>query len=201
MSWILGVIGDTVPDNIVAKIKTLAPSPLGTIDIPQKMFAVAGGNEDTVHAIHRNDSHILINGIGLRTSNRSSKILSTEEWDELLSNDMAAVELLNGHFSIVRYKNNTVDFLSDRVGLRTLYFSETRFGWIFSSRLTMLKELNDRSSISWKKFGSRWLCGQPFSYDAPLTNTFKLPPNGWATIVQSKFSVQSKPWLMPAEST
>lgn len=198
MSWIIGIVGESLPEDSVAKIKHFATSPLGIIDIPKKVYAVAGGNLDTIHLLRHQNSYTLIAGLGISAKHSSSHVLTTKEWNEIISTNFLDIKNLNGHFTILRYENGSVEFFSDRVGLRTLYFAETNRGLVFSSRLSWITKFTEQSSISWQHFGSRWLCGQPFSYAVPLKDIKKLPPNGTAIFKQSKLSIRFESWIKPS---
>jgi hypothetical protein len=196
MSWIVGIIGESIPPETIAQIKKLSAYPLKSIDVPSEFFAMMGGNNQTLHCIHHNDdSYTLITGLGIAGIGHSSSILTSNEWEKLTASERPNIGHLNGHFTIVQYHNHSIECFSDRVGLRTLYFARSNHGWVFSSRLSWIRELTDHSAIDWGRFGSKWLCGQPFSYDAPLENVQRLPPNGSAVIRQSQLSIRSSPWI------
>lgn len=199
MSWIVGIIGESIPTETVAQIKKLSAFTLKSIDIPSKFFAMMGGNDHTLHCVHHaDDSYTLITGLGIAESDHSSSILTSQEWEKLVTPDMPNIGHLNGHFTIVRYRKHSVECYSDRVGLRTLYFALSNHGWVFSSRLSWIRELTDHSEIDWSRFGSKWLCGQSFSYDAPLGDVQRLPPNGHAVIRHSQLTIRSSLWIEPS---
>lgn len=199
MSWIVGMLGESLPRHERNALMASAENRLHTLCIHNRLVAAAGGYRDTL-VVHSNDAvSYIVAGIGIQLSESSSSILTENEWTERLSKDAPEFNDLNGHFIILRWRNNGVDLYSDRAGLRTMYVARTQFGWIFSTQLHRIALQRPESSIDWSAFGSRWLCLQQCSHDSPVRGIYKIPPNGSARISNGTISVRSAPWLSCGE--
>ncbi len=201
MSWIIGVIGNNITDEIKKTILQQRQTLLKTVKIPGKVHIVAGGNAETVHAIYNDNTSAIVAGIGLRRSDHSTHILASEEWASLIGQEQPKFTDLNGHFVVIRYKNNILECFSDRIGLRTLYLARTQYGWIFSTKLSWVCRHISQASIDWKIFGSKWLCLQQFTHESPIRHVNKLPPNGYARINHDTITLESAQWLSVAPNT
>jgi len=196
MSWFIGLVGKNIPDANESTVLSFRKPALYSCHVKNKLSVIAGGNNDTLHCTQSGDSVSLIAGIGIHRSDSSSQILSTEQWSQLLlQDDVEEIRKLNGHFAIISYKNDTLKCFSDRVGLRTLYFGKTEHGWMFSTCLAWLAKFIPHTKINWKVFGSHWLYINQFSFESPVENTKRLPPNGTATIRNDELNIQSAPWI------
>ncbi len=196
MSWIVGMIGDAIPEIEQKAILSRYKHSGTTVRIQGTFLAIAGGNPDT-SVSHADDSlAILVAGIGiLRSSPSSSSILTAQDWVKRLTPEIPVIGDLDGHFIILRYRNGILECFSDRVGLRTLYAAKTHFGWVFGTRLDAVCSLLPSTSIDWKTFGSRWLCVQQCSHESPVNGIRKIPPNGTFRMSVNEIAVSSTPWL------
>lgn len=201
MSWIVGIFGDSLPLQEQHALLASAQNRLHTLHIPETLLAAAGGHRDTL-VVH-SDSAVsyIVAGIGLRLSASSTSILTENEWTERLSIETPTLNDLNGHFIILRWRNNAVEFYTDRAGLRTMYVAQTHFGWIFGTQLHRVASHQHASAIDWSRFGSRWLCLQQCSHESPVRSVHKIPPNGSGRIVNNSITVRSVPWLSYRENT
>lgn len=195
MSWIVGIIGDSIPGSEQEAILSRFHHCNNTIQIPGKFLAVSGGNTKTLFSYTDNAISYVVAGVGLHRSASFTSILTAQDWMQRLKQEPPTLDDIEGHFVVIRYKENTLECFSDRVGLRTMYFAQTSYGWTFSTQLHQVCSLLPSSSIDWKTFGSRWLGLQQFSHNSPITGIYKVPPNGYARIYDNRFSLSGKPWI------
>ena len=195
MSWIVGMIGDAIPEFEQKAILSRYKHSGNTVRIQETFLAVAGGNTETSFS-HTDDSlSILVAGIGILRSSTFSSILTAQDWVKRLTPEIPVIGDLNGHFIILRYRNGILECFSDKVGLRTLYAAKTHFGWVFGTQLDAVCSLLPSTSIDWNTFGSRWLCVQQCSHESPVNGIRKLPPNGTFRITAKEIAVSTTPWL------
>lgn len=195
MSWILGIAGNDLTEATIRSVRSLCPEPLHSVQKIGKLFVAAGGNNETLHCIDNNEFSCIIAGCGILIEDDTSRILTTNDWESIVTKEQPDLQSLNGHFVIIRFRNNILECYSDRVGLRTLYFGKSGDSWVFSSKLAWVCKFVPDTKIDWKIFGGRWLSLQQFSFNSPLTNTFRLPPNGYSIIDKNGFDLSSHPWI------
>ncbi|MHB1050513.1 MAG: asparagine synthase (glutamine-hydrolyzing) [Bacteroidota bacterium] len=195
MSWIVGMIGNAIPEIEQKAMLSRYEYSGKTIGEPGTFLAIAGGNPDTLFSYSDDSFSLLVAGIGILRAASSASILTVHDWVKRLTPDIPDIADLDGHFIIIRYRNGILDCFSDKVGLRTLYAARTHFGWTFGTQLEAVCALLPSASIDWNTFGSRWLCLQQCSHESPVRGIRKLPPNGAFRITAEAIDVSALPWL------
>lgn len=195
MSWIVGIVGDSIPIDLLNNVKSLYPPPLYTINTPGKFFLAAGGNTETLHCHTDHSGATIVAGCGISMFNDTSHILASQDWNTLFSGETVSLQDLNGNFVAIRYRNSVFECFSDRVGLRTLYFGNTGSGWVFSSKLSWVCRLLPETTIDWNVFGARWISFNQLSFSSPVRHVHRLPPNGHAVIRNAHLTLNSTPWI------
>lgn len=195
MSWILGITGEHIPEKLIQNIRSITPPSLFSIQKQDNFYVTGGGNSETLHSIDDKNSSSIIVGSGLSIKDGFSTILTTADWKAIIEREHPDLRSLNGHFVIIRFKNNVLECFSDRVGLRTLYFAKLNETVLFSTKLSWISKLIPEAKIDWKIFGGRWISLQQFSFDSAITNTFRIPPNGYSRVEERRLTISSKPWI------
>ncbi|MBI1938690.1 MAG: hypothetical protein HYS25_11280 [Ignavibacteriales bacterium] len=168
MSWIYGIIHtDRSQISLPEEIKNRA---LKTIH-SNEISICAGGNERNIfydNTVNDSLNGWLVVGIGLLKSNNSYKILDNSAWKNLLDCTNIAAQL-EGHYIILKWNENNFEIITDRLGLRDIYFSQVSGSIIFSTRIDWLaKSVN--AEINFGEFGSRWLLFNQISTNCILNN-------------------------------
>jgi hypothetical protein len=195
MSWIFGIIGNSIPEELLQMMRSSCDTPLYSIQRNNDLFIVAGGSGETLHCIDNENNCAIVAGCGIISNGTSSRILETHDWQSLTDQTTPSFAALNGNFTVIRYRDKILECYSDKVGLRTLYFGKLNNYWIFSSRLSLVCRFIPESKINWNVFGSRWISFHPLSHNSQIVGVDRLPPNGYIKIEKEIFSKISAPWL------
>ncbi|MFA6541472.1 MAG: hypothetical protein WCT99_07705 [Bacteroidota bacterium] len=198
MSWIIGIYGRNITPGIIDQIENLHSSPLFRIKEDHHCFILSGGNPETLHYHRTQDGFIVAAGLGIDIQHGRAEIVSTDTWRSMITQESNEwQQKLNGQFVALSFTKFSMNFFSDRVGLRTMYFARTDHGIMFSTRLTWLTQFLSSSSIDWKIFGSKWTSVNQFSYRALLQKIDRLPPNGHIVIKNDSLTIDQTPWITP----
>ncbi len=205
MSWIFGFFSK----NNIANLNIDFPS----IHLPtlyqtknEKLYIATGGLKET--CLHGSFSDIIelkmengwiVAGVGIELHSDSCRLLSSLDWQSVLSSPIPDFNNLDGHFIIVRWQENKIEFFNDQLGLRTIYFYKCDEGIAFSTRLDWIAKLIKSPSIDFEAFGPRWLTFNQLSHQSFLFETTRLPPGGSAVCTSDSLSIQKSNWL-PNES-
>ncbi|MCP5064569.1 MAG: hypothetical protein GY936_19200 [Ignavibacteriae bacterium] len=159
MSWIIGAIPRNKnsfdnsfflsSENIKLKYKS------------NKFEIYAGGFSKNLHFVKNSNlpsNGGIVSGIGFQNNNVNTKILSNDDWTQILSskNSNNKINNLDGHFVIVEWDENLIKIQSDVLGLRDIYIAEDERGIYFSTNVVWLSKIVNLD-INFYEFGSRWL--------------------------------------------
>ncbi len=189
MSWIFGFSG-SLSEQKKLSLSSLYPVPDIKIDEP-RFFIAAGGPEFTINFSEEN--HWLMLGVGISGNTDNRKLLQKDDWDRIVRE--GKFKDPEGHYVIVKWDNEKVNFYSDPIGLRTIYFYKNKSGVYFSSNLEWLTTLMDQVEIDFSEFGSRWMAFNQLSDDSFIHNIEKLPPGSSAVITHTSFKIETENWL------
>jgi hypothetical protein len=131
-------------------------------------------------------------GVGLKESGDEYKNLDLNDWDNYLSSEKIDLRGVNGHFVVVKYANDELNFYTDELGLREIYLVKLPEGFGFTSRVDWLKYFID-PELDLQEFGSRWLLQNQISRSSIIKNVKRLVCAN-ATIKNNNLRVEENPW-------
>jgi len=169
MSWIFGFYSKR--SNIDKSIKYCHPNPIAVISEPNYYLSIGGNKNTSYIETERPDSKFLICGFAI--SEDAAKIVSKNDWNQILNGSPNELNSLNGHFCGIFIKNNSLNLFTDKLGLREFHIYETNIGWYFSTRLDWLLKLN-RFEMNFGEFGSRWLLINQLSNQSIVKSIYRL---------------------------
>jgi hypothetical protein len=184
MSWIFGVWSRYPTEVDTSVFSRCHDRPLHTY-YSRGIYLAAGGIDETCH-LHfpstPDDPGWVVVGTGLEWKDRRVTILTKENWGSRLSPSVNAatsrLEMLDGHFVIIRWTPNEISIRCDQLGQRTLYYVETEKEILFSTRLDWLAQVTGKTEIDLDAFGSRWLTYNQLSYDSCIKGIGRVGPGG-----------------------
>lgn len=189
MSWIFGFSGN-LNEQKKLSLSSLYPSPLITIDEP-RLFIAAGGSEFTCNFSVENKWIVL--GVGINTNSKDFRLLSNIDWEtRVTGNSIIEPE---GHFVVIKWSNEKINFFSDPIGLRTIYFFRDKTGVYFSSNLDWITSVMSKTEIDFKEFGSRWITYNQLSNTSFIYGVQKLPPASNAEIRSGVIKINTENWF------
>lgn len=170
MSWFLGGMG-RFDGEFLSTIKQLTPSPLLNYE-SEKFFLFAGGIPGTCkYKLDKPDhqKNWLQVGIGI-SQNSLRKILSIDDWDQIVANEEEEKFELDGHYVLLSWNQNRIVFVTDKTGLRDFYYcSDSQGNIFFSTRIDWLAKLTP-AEINFEEFSSRWQLFNQISTNSVLKN-------------------------------
>ena len=202
MGWLIGYTWKTENGEVRDQISAMVKGRLHTVSIPD-LEIVAGGIEETcLRGESLNDSHPeakskwIVCGLGVRADQERSRFLSVADWSRILAAEKPNLSEIDGHFVICRWCNGELEFFTDQLGIRTVYFTQRPDGIVFSTRIDWITQLADRPSIDFRQFGSRWLTYNPLSQECDITGITRLGQLGHAKVTPHGIFAGHRPWLM-----
>lgn len=195
MSWIFGFYSKNICDS--NSVSRLHPPSLTTINT-NNFYAAIGGNQSTFH-FHHSDQKINYFLCGVPISEEFERVLEKPELDKLFLTSPEKIENLNGHYCGIHYKNNSLNFFTDKLGLREFHIYENDLGWYFSTRLDWLLKLN-HFEIDYSEFGSRWLLINQLSNKSIVKNIIRLNCGTKACISNNRLELIENNWT-PARNS
>lgn len=152
MSWIIGITGNNI-SSLKEKAISFSQDHLFEYQ-SDKLFIRGGGNDKTFFGGKNNEGGFTACGVGINYFESSAKFLSSYDFDNLNEEDYLK---LNGHFVQVKWDKNKIVFITDKYGLRDIFYYKTNEGnYLFSTRSDWLAKIVN-VKIDYKVFGSRWL--------------------------------------------
>lgn len=178
MSWFIGGIGKGAEKEpaIITRIKNNSLAEFRTDDF----FLFAGGNNKTCFYKFDESSSVkwLVVGLGIGLS--PGKFLDKDDWKKLI--EKGEVQDLDGHYILLRWDENKINFFTDPVGLRDFYYCKDEQGNIFfSTRADWLAQIIS-TEINFREFGSRWLLHNQISHNSVLRNINRIVGGSRLTI-------------------
>jgi hypothetical protein len=197
MSWLF-VISQSVP-NKHTKDQYVHDPPLHAVSLPGVYVAVGGIPETCFFENDaENSTGWAVVGTGLLIGDEDAHIMDKRDWHSLLTGHAFDPATLDGHFVILRWNQSCLEFYTDQLGLRTLYFSNCQNGICISTRLDWVAQSCGKREIDFAALGSRWLMLNQIGYDSGIQGIERLGPNGYARFESgSRIQCTSKPWLPP----
>ncbi len=189
MSWIFGFSGN-LDEQKKLSLSSIYPQPLITIDEP-RLFIVAGGNKFTCN--FSVEKKWIVLGVGINTNSKGFRLLSNIDWEtRVTGNNIIEPE---GHFAVIKWGNEKINFFSDPIGLRTIYFFRDKTGVYFSSNLDWITSVMSKIEIDFKEFGSRWITYNQLSNTSFIYGVQKLPPASSAEIRSGVIKINTENWF------
>jgi len=159
------------------------------------LFIVFGGIPETCIINDNKKSGWAVLGLGILLKDNSSKIMDKKEWGKVLNEEEKLNKKINGHYILVKWKNNNVSFISDPLGVRNLYYSDEKEEKIFSTRLDWITKFKKNCSIDFEIFGSSWLTYNNLSYNPIVKGIKSTGPGGKISVTEGKLKASRQEWL------
>ncbi len=194
MSWICGLIGD-FDDNLVNDICQNFHAPIYQMK-NEKIFIIAGGRRETCLNYESNDlSQNIILGIGIKPVCDSYKIADVHDWKN--ASDKEIIDTWNGHFIKICIANEKINFITDQIGLRDLFFykvSDKTF--IFSTNQGKLAKICNLA-LDYEKISTKWLLFDQISNESIFQNIIRINQGSELIFNRSNFfySIKQNNWL------
>jgi hypothetical protein len=189
MSWIFGFSGN-INEQKKLSLSSIYPVPLIKIDEP-RLFIAAGGTEFTCS--YSAELKWIIIGIGIEMENGKSRLMLKNNWEKRIAEN--SFRDPQGHYLLIKWGDEKINFYSDPVGLRTIYFHKDKTGVYFSSNLEWIISVMNKVEIDFKEFGSRWMTFNQLSHNSFIYDVEKLPPASSAEIKAGIVKVQTENWF------
>ncbi len=170
MSWFLGGIGN-FSKNYLQQIENFIPAPLLNFS-SEKLFLYAGGIRSTCKFKIFPESfqtNWLQVGMGISVD-QQRKFLSETDWSQISASRRFDEIKIDGHWILINWDNEKIEFATDRIGLRDFYYCvNNKRGIFFSTRIDWISKFTE-TQIDFKQFGSRWKLFNQISPESVLKN-------------------------------
>jgi len=139
----------------------------------------------------------IVCGIGIADS---SRFVAKNEWKEIICQNDIRLDKLDGHWIILRWNNDAVEFYNDPLELRKLYWKKEADKVIFSTQLVDIADMVENAEFSFENYAGYFRYINSFGNGAILKNINRLGPKGRLTIGAGKVIHRDSPWSMPQNS-
>ena len=195
MSWIFGFAGNLSEQKKLG-LSSLYPQPSVKIDEP-RLFIAAGGTEYTFSYFPERNWIVL--GLGIETGAGHSRIMLPDNWEKKIAGN--SFRDPQGHYLIIKWNNDKINFFSDYIGLRTVYFFKHKTGIYFSTNLEWITSVMEKVEIDFTQFGSRWMTFNQLSNSSFIYDVEKLPPASSAEIKSGVLNIETDNWFPDLNSS
>jgi len=158
------------------------------------LFMIFGGIPETCIVKDKKESGWAVLGLGILLNDNSSKIMDKDDWTKALK-DKQLNKKINGHYIVVKWKNNNISFISDPLGVRNLYYYDGKTEKVFSTRLDWIAKFKKNCPIDFEAFGSSWLTYNNLSYNPILKGIKSTAPGGRISVTDEKLKATREEWL------
>lgn len=168
-----------LPDDVTFKQET------------ENYFFSAGENKNIFFDAAGNELFVVC-GIGI---DRNFKTVSdTNHWKLIALPNILNHDFIDGHYAGVSITADSFTFFTDPLGLREIFFFETKDKIFFSTRLDLILNL-ERFEIDFKEFGSRWMLLNQISTESIVKNIKRVNCGSIASIRNKELSIKTFTWL------
>jgi hypothetical protein len=198
MSWIFGVIKPEQSGHFPSEYGHVHSQTLLKLSLPTLYIALGGIKETCLFEVQKESPDIgwAVVGLGVRVTESGGQFLGKNDWKTLLSSVHIPVDSLDGHFIIVRWKKNEIEFFTDQLGFRTVYYDKCLDGICFSTRLDWVSQMTGQHEINQASLGGRWLLFNQLTYESCLNGIERLGPSAHVIIKNDSVKKhESHPWL------
>ena len=180
MSWVFGIIKSDGSVPFPNGFEGLHSNPLAKFSSPNIYIALGGIPHTCFYEVQEKSPETgwAMVGVGIRIIGPEARILTKEDWKKLFSISPFPVHTLDGHFIAVRWNKNEIEFYSDQLGIRTLYFGKCREGICFSTRCDWVAQVTQHQELNLGAIGGRWLLFNQLTYDSCIKGIERLGPSG-----------------------
>ena len=197
MSWLLGAVN--VSTSIMNEARGLAgQTPLLFVQGTSSPFLLAaGGLPETCLQMPSlsADSGWVVSGVGTKQDGQLSTVFGTADWHHVLSHKPSDLLTQNGHYAAIHWDAQGFHCFTDPLGIRTLYFTRSDNGVIFSTNLQWLAKLSHAHDLDYEVLGSQWLTFNQLSTSSPIQGIQRLGPGGYLYVNKTGyFRTTETPW-------
>ncbi len=193
MGCLFGYYGKNVK-KATKFVESLDIKPLHTLK-RNNLFITFGGIPETCIVNVKKDSGWAVLGLGILSKENSSKIMNEKEWKQVLKDTKNLNKKINGHYILVKWGKNSLHFISDPLGLRTLYYYSKKEEKVFSTRLDWIANFKKSCSIDFETFGSSWLSYNNLSHNPIIKDIKSIGPGGKISITEGELKVTREEWF------
>jgi hypothetical protein len=159
------------------------------------LFIAFGGIPETCIVNNNKESGWAVLGLGILLKEHGSEIMNKKEWQQALKDIKNINKKINGHYILVKWRKNNINFISDPLGLRNLYYFSEKEEKVFSTRLDWIAKFRKKCSIDFETFGSSWLTYNNLSYNPIIKSIKRIGPGGKISITKGKLKATREEWL------
>lgn len=139
------------------------------------LFIALGGSDSTHHYEFNKETEEgwLVCGVGILTTETTTKLMEFRDWQALLSNDKQVFDKIDGHYAILKFSKAKIELFTDKAGLRDIYIFKSSNTYYFSTRVEWIANYVE-TSIDFDVFSSRWLLFNQISRKSILKNITRI---------------------------
>src|SRR5579862_1693401 len=202
MSWLVARSTTTQEANSGGK-KFRFEEPLTVVELPGLSLALGGLPDTCLWRVNQyNLSGWAVIGTGIKTSGDCSSIMDPDDWEIALGQSSFDCTALDGHFIAMRWKEGTIEFFSDQLGLRTLFYSSSNHDLCLCSRLDWTCKLSGKHALDLRALSTRWLLFNQLDYGSGIECISRMGPGGKIIVRDGKLvSKEDSPWCITSSES
>jgi hypothetical protein len=129
-------------------------------------------------------------GIGIT----ESRFITKNEWNQIIQQDNICLDKLDGHWIILRWKNNSVEFYNDPLELRKLYWKKENDKILFATQLADMVDISKHSDFSFENYAGYSRFQHSLGSGAFLKDVKRLGTNGCLRILNDEIIHKDTQW-------
>lgn len=154
MSWFCGCFGK-YSSELINRINAFAISSSCVI-CDENKYVLIGQKDINIHYNNNNPSFgFCISGVGLDLQEKGYALLDSEKWYKY-AESIENINLPDGHYCGVVWKNHKLIFFNDTLEVKKSYFVEEDETIIFSNRLDIIAKLSSKQSLNYEELAAAW---------------------------------------------
>ncbi|MCL2063983.1 MAG: hypothetical protein FWG98_06385 [Candidatus Cloacimonetes bacterium] len=123
-----------------------------------------------------------------------SRIVTKAEWRKIITQDDIKLKELDGHWIILRWKGEIIEFYNDPLELRKLYWKQESDRIIFSTNLADLSDMIKNPEFSFQNYAGYFRYVNSFGNRALLKDVNRLGVGGYLKINNDKIYHKTSAW-------
>jgi len=182
MSWFFGIAISQDKQLDRSSFHIPHPEPLIVISTSCLYLAFGGIPETCVVVQETESSGWAIVGLGIKTTDDKATLMKKEDWLLIIAAEQFPYKILDGHFIVLRWKNDQIEMFSDQLGLRTAYAATFQDHVCFSTRLDWVAQTSRKNELELEAVAGRWLLFNQLSYNSCVKGIERIGPSGQLVI-------------------
>jgi hypothetical protein len=130
-----------------------------------------------------------------------SRFITKTEWKQIIQQENICLDKLDGHYIILRWKDNFVEFYNDPLELRKLYWKKEKDKILFATQLVDMADMVENAEFSFENYAGYSRFINSFGDGALLKDVKRLGASGCLKIEKNEIFHKDSQWDIKQQSS